>query len=193
MTPQTSSVPGRGVAAGAAVQPEIDVDTWWHLRVGEYVAETRSVPTTDPFSQVGQSENRPWVAYSWLYELGLYAMFKIGGPVGLSYARFLLSALTLATFAWYLVTHSKVVMIVFVLLVIAAGGAVASTTVITARMEALRAGGQSGSPEFMRLHGYSMLAYLIEAAVLLASVITTYVAIAYRGAAHHKRPATEGD
>ena len=90
------------IAAGAAVQPEVDVDTWWHLRVGEYVAETRSVPTTDPFSQVGQSEGRPWVAYSWLYELGLYAMYQVGGLVGLSYARFLLSVLTIVTLAWYL-------------------------------------------------------------------------------------------
>jgi hypothetical protein len=90
------------LAAGAAVQPEIDVDTWWHLRVGEYVAQTRSVPATDPFSQVGQSEGRPWVAYSWLYELGLYAMWQAGGLVGLTYARFLLSLLTIATLAWYL-------------------------------------------------------------------------------------------
>ncbi|HVK14646.1 MAG TPA: hypothetical protein VM597_38260 [Gemmataceae bacterium] len=90
------------IAAGAAVQPEIDVDTWWHLRVGEYVAETRSVPTTDPFSQVGQSEGRPWVAYSWLYEVGLYATFRVGGLGGLPYARFLLSAAMLATLAWYL-------------------------------------------------------------------------------------------
>jgi hypothetical protein len=89
------------IAAGAAVQPEIDVDTWWHLRVGEYVAQTRSVPTTDPFSQVGRSEGRPWVAYSWLYELGLYAMFQAGGLVGLTYARFLLSVLMIGTLAWY--------------------------------------------------------------------------------------------
>ena len=88
-------------AAGAAVQPEIDVDTWWHLRVGEYVAQTRSVPATDPFSQVGQSESRPWVAYSWLYELGLYGAYRVGGVVGLSYARFLFPAVTLATLAWY--------------------------------------------------------------------------------------------
>jgi hypothetical protein len=52
------------------------------LRVGQWVVEHRAVPQTDPFSAYGQG--RPWVAYSWLYEVilfGLYSAFGLTGVV----------------------------------------------------------------------------------------------------------------
>jgi hypothetical protein len=33
-----------------AVRTPADTDTWWHLRSGQYIVETRGIPTTDPFS-----------------------------------------------------------------------------------------------------------------------------------------------
>lgn len=62
--------------------PVCDPDVWWHLRVGRWVVEHRAVPDTDPFSAFGQG--RPWVAYSWLYEVllfGLYSAFGLTGVV----------------------------------------------------------------------------------------------------------------
>src|SRR4051794_26880358 len=53
-------------------EPVFDPDIWWHLRTGQWVLEHRDVPHLDPFSQI----QKPWVAYSWLYEAGLYQLYE---------------------------------------------------------------------------------------------------------------------
>ena len=50
-----------------------DPDIWWHLRTGQWVLQHHAVPATDPFSQYGMG--RPWVAYSWLYEVLIALLF----------------------------------------------------------------------------------------------------------------------
>lgn len=70
------------VALRPVAVPVLDPDIWWHLRVGQWVCEHRTVPLTDPCSSYGA--DRPWVAYSWLYEVlvyRLYEMFGLGGIV----------------------------------------------------------------------------------------------------------------
>jgi hypothetical protein len=60
--------------------PICDPDVWWHLRVGQWVVEHRAVPDHDPFA----AGDKPWVAYSWLYELllwGLYCAFGLAGII----------------------------------------------------------------------------------------------------------------
>ena len=54
--------------------PVLDSDVWWHLRVGQWVCEHRTVPANDPFTLYGRE--RPWVAYSWLFEVALYALYS---------------------------------------------------------------------------------------------------------------------
>ncbi len=49
-----------------------DPDYWWHLRTGQWIFAHGTVPTTDPFSAWGAG--KPWAAYSWLFELGLYSL-----------------------------------------------------------------------------------------------------------------------
>ena len=73
--------------AGWAVQPVIDPDTWWHLRVGEYVVDKSSLPQTDFISRVGSQEAKPWVAYSWLYEIGVFLSFDALGLYGIVLLR----------------------------------------------------------------------------------------------------------
>jgi hypothetical protein len=61
-------------------KPVIDPDVWWHLRTGQWVVEHHTVPTNDPFT----TDHKPWVAYSWLYEVvlfGLYQSFGLAGVV----------------------------------------------------------------------------------------------------------------
>src|SRR5262245_32333266 len=87
--------------AGNALQPKLDEDTWWHLAVGRYVVENRAVPTTDPFSRIGQDEQIPWVAYSWLHEVALYEAYELGGLSGVLAFRHLLDSLTFLTIAWF--------------------------------------------------------------------------------------------
>ena len=75
------------LVAGWAIQPVIDPDTWWHLRVGEYIVDKASLPQTDFISRVGFEESRPWVAYSWLYETGLAIAFDHLGLYGIVLLR----------------------------------------------------------------------------------------------------------
>ena len=52
-----------------------DLDLGWHLAGGLWMLAHGVVPSADPFSALG----RPWVAYSWLPELALAGVFKLGG------------------------------------------------------------------------------------------------------------------
>jgi hypothetical protein len=64
----------------ATVQLDVDYDAWWHLRVGQWVVEHRAVPTNDPFSVPGH--DKPWIAYSWLFEVVLYGLYQAFGLCG---------------------------------------------------------------------------------------------------------------
>ena len=65
----------------ALSQPVLDPDIWWHLRTGEWVVEHGGVPATDPFSTFGHGH--PWVAYSWLFEILVFGIFRAFGLVGI--------------------------------------------------------------------------------------------------------------
>ena len=58
-----------------------DPDVWWHLKTGQYIAEHKSVPHTDPFSYTRAGE--PWVAHEWLTDLLLYELDRTIGFGGL--------------------------------------------------------------------------------------------------------------
>jgi hypothetical protein len=70
-------------------EPIGDADVWWHLRAGQWIVENHRVPTTDPFSQHGA--DKPWVDYSWLFEVGLYGLYAGFGLFGVVVYRALLS------------------------------------------------------------------------------------------------------
>jgi hypothetical protein len=78
-----------GVPAVVLLRPVTDPDIWWHLRVGQWVVEHRNVPATDPFSAYGH--DRPWVAYSWLFEVLVYELYRAAGLTGILVYRVLLS------------------------------------------------------------------------------------------------------
>jgi hypothetical protein len=59
----------------------IDPDIWWHLQAGKWIREHGALPTTDPFSAYG--EGKPWIAYSWLFEIGLYGLVQASGEIGI--------------------------------------------------------------------------------------------------------------
>jgi hypothetical protein len=58
----------------------LDLDIWWHLKAGDWIVQHLSVPHTGILSRT--AANRPWVAYSWGYEVMLsraYAWFGLLG------------------------------------------------------------------------------------------------------------------
>lgn len=57
-----------------AARPLSDGDFWWHLKTGEYILNTRSIPKTDLFSFTNYG--RPWVAHEWLSEAIFYLIYS---------------------------------------------------------------------------------------------------------------------
>jgi len=53
-----------------------DPDFWWHLRTGQFIVATRSIPHADIFSFT--NAGRPWVAHEWLSQVFIYALFALG-------------------------------------------------------------------------------------------------------------------
>ncbi len=69
------------IPVSQAMVPVIDPDIWWHLRTGEWIFSHGQVPLTDPFSAYGSG--KPWVAYSWLFEILVYVLFTKLGLMGI--------------------------------------------------------------------------------------------------------------
>ncbi len=65
-----------------AVRVPADSDTWWHLRSGQLILETHTVPTTDPFSYTRGGQ--PWIDHGWLAQIFWYGLFALGGWAALS-------------------------------------------------------------------------------------------------------------
>ena len=64
-----------------AMEPLIDTDMWWHFRTGQWIVDHGQVPRTDSFSAHGMG--KPWVAYSWLFEVLVYFLFTKVGLMGI--------------------------------------------------------------------------------------------------------------
>lgn len=69
------------IPAIVVIGPVEDPDIWWHLRTGQWIVEHGTVPATDPFSSFGQE--RAWVAYSWLFEVMVYGLYRAMGLAGI--------------------------------------------------------------------------------------------------------------
>jgi tetratricopeptide (TPR) repeat protein len=65
------------LAGSLAFQRIRTFDYWWHLRSGRLIAETGSVPKTDPFSFTAAG-NR-WIDIHWLHQLALHGLHQLGG------------------------------------------------------------------------------------------------------------------
>lgn len=58
-----------------------DLDAWWHLKVGDWIVANLAVPHNGIFSLT--AVNRPWVAYSWGYEVVLSRAYHWFGLMGI--------------------------------------------------------------------------------------------------------------
>ena len=57
-----------------------DADTGWHIRNGEIILATHSVPRTDLFSYTRAGQ--PWYAWEWLYDMVIAAIHHVAGLNG---------------------------------------------------------------------------------------------------------------
>jgi hypothetical protein len=64
-----------------AARPITDPDFWWHLKTGQYLIDTKSIPHTDIFSSLFYGKE--WVTHEWLAEAFIYLLYRNLGYVGL--------------------------------------------------------------------------------------------------------------
>ena len=57
-----------------AARPLSDADFWWHLKTGEFIVTTHSIPRTDFFSFTNYG--KAWVAHEWLSEAIFYLIYS---------------------------------------------------------------------------------------------------------------------
>jgi hypothetical protein len=77
-----------------ASRPLADADIGWHIRTGEQILATHSVPRTDFFSSTMQGQ--PWIAWEWLYDVVLGLLHW---AMGLNGVVWLAAVIISATFA----------------------------------------------------------------------------------------------
>ena len=83
-----------------ALRPISDMDFWWHLAAGRWIAENGSVPHVDPFTNTAGGQ--PWVAHEWLSELVFWWVHQAAGLRGVQILVALAVAGGLAVHLWTL-------------------------------------------------------------------------------------------
>lgn len=78
----------------------LDLDIWWHLKVGDWIVQHLAVPRTGIFSAT--AGDRPWVAYSWGYEVLLSRAYAWFGLSGVGFFGVLLTFAVAYTVFWML-------------------------------------------------------------------------------------------
>ncbi len=58
-----------------------DPDLWWHLKTGEVIWTTHTIPATDLFSWT--TNHHAWIPHEWLAQMSLYGMYHWDGYTAL--------------------------------------------------------------------------------------------------------------
>src|ERR1035438_307700 len=91
---------GVGVIAFQLKFCVLDLDIWWHLKVGDWIVEHLAVPHSGILSRT--AANRPWVAYSWGYEVLLSRAYAWFGLLGIGVFGTLLTLAVAFSIFWML-------------------------------------------------------------------------------------------
>lgn len=82
----------------------LDSDIWWHLKVGDWIVDHFAVPHTGILSLT--AANRPWVAYSWGYEVMLSRAYAWFGLIGIGVFGTILTLAVAYSICWMLLRLS---------------------------------------------------------------------------------------
>jgi tetratricopeptide (TPR) repeat protein len=80
------------------VFPLKDTDFWWHLRTGDWIRQTRSLPTFDLYTFTA-SDHR-WVDLHWMFQLILSYGYERFGIVGLNVGKCAITVLAVGLLIW---------------------------------------------------------------------------------------------
>src|SRR5712671_6244113 len=86
-----------------ANRPLADSDIGWHIRAGEQILLTHSVPRVDSFSAT--MKGQPWFAWEWLYDALLGMVHGAMGLNGVVWLAALLMSTTFALVFWQLLAR----------------------------------------------------------------------------------------
>lgn len=96
----TALIVGVGTECFITKLSVLDLDVWWHLAVGNWILDHHTFPHNGILSRT--AANRPWMAYSWGYEVLLARSYDWFGFVGMMlFGTALTIAVALAVF-WML-------------------------------------------------------------------------------------------
>jgi hypothetical protein len=101
--------------------PLADADIGWHIRTGELILATHSLPRTDPFSSTMQG--KPWFAWEWLYDLTLGILDRACGLNGVVWLCALLVAGTFTLLLSQLLKRGTGLLLAIVLMLLAEAAA----------------------------------------------------------------------
>jgi hypothetical protein len=98
-------------------RPLADADIGWHVRTGEQILATHSLPRTDPFSSLMQDQ--PWFAWEWLYDMLLGILHQACGLNGVVWLCALLVAAIFAGLLSMLLRRGTGLLLAVVLMLLA--------------------------------------------------------------------------
>src|SRR5450755_1818841 len=81
-------------------RPLADADIGWHIRTGEQILATHTLPRTDPFSSTMHGQD--WFAWEWLYDVLLGVLHRVAGLNGVVWLCALMVSGTFALLLWLL-------------------------------------------------------------------------------------------
>ena len=67
-----------------AMKPSVDTDSFWHLRAGAWMLDNARLLTIDLFSYT--RFNQAWINHSWLSQILMAIIYRVGGYGGLNLA-----------------------------------------------------------------------------------------------------------
>ena len=76
----------------------LGADIWWHLKVGEWIVQHHAFPHTGILSRT--AADRPWIAYSWGYEVLLSRAYAWFGLPGVAFYGALLTVMVAFDVFW---------------------------------------------------------------------------------------------
>jgi len=76
----------------------LDLDVWWHLKVGDWIVQHAAFPHTGILSR--SAATHPWAAYSWGYEVLLSRFYAWFGLIGIGIYGTLLTLLVAFSIYW---------------------------------------------------------------------------------------------
>ena len=102
-------------------RPLADPDIGWHIRTGEQILATHSLPRTDPFSSTMQGQR--WFAWEWLYDIVLGILHRACGLNGVVWLCALLVAAIFTLLLSQLIKRGTGLLLAIVLMLLAEAAA----------------------------------------------------------------------